>query len=229
MKAQPLSSSSQLGAQRCGKTRSLARALRPPGGDRLHRRVQAQVAVGGLDQREGRSVGRPSRAYAAGGASALSVLTDGPFFAGRLDDLAARRAAPAALPVLRKDFIVDGYQLVEALANGRGRDPADRRRARRRDARRSCSRPPASCGLDVLVEAHDEDEVARAVAVGARDHRHQQPRPAHLHRRSRAGGPAAAVDPGGSDRRRRVGDPERRRRRAACATPASTRSWSARR
>ena len=104
-------------------------------------------------------------AYAAGGAAAISVLTEQRRFGGSLDDLVAVRAA-VDTPVLRKDFIVTSYQLVEARAAGAdlallivaALDDDDLRRLH--DEAREL-------GLTVLVEVHDEDETERAVALGA--------------------------------------------------------------
>jgi indole-3-glycerol phosphate synthase len=103
--------------------------------------------------------------YAAGGAAAISVLTERRRFGGSLDDLVAVRAA-VDTPVLRKDFIVTSYQLVEARAAGAdlallivaALDDDDLRRLH--DEAREL-------GLTVLVEVHDEAETERAVALGA--------------------------------------------------------------
>src|SRR6478752_5147439 len=89
--------------------------------------------------------------YSAGGAAAISVLTEQRRFGGSLDDLRAVRAA-VDTPILRKDFIVTGYQLVAALTD-------DQLRALHDEAR--------ELGLTVLVEVHDEAETERAVDLGA--------------------------------------------------------------
>ncbi len=107
-----------------------------------------------------------ARRYAAAGAACVSVLTDGPGFGGSLEDLAAVRAA-VAVPVLRKDFVVDGYQLAEARAAG-----ADAAlliaAALPGDALRRLADRCAALGLAALVEVHDARELEAALAAGAR-------------------------------------------------------------
>ena len=104
--------------------------------------------------------------YAAGGAAAISVLTEQRRFGGSLADLKAVRAA-VDTPVLRKDFIVTAYQLWEARAYG-----ADLAllivSALDQPALESLIERAQSIGLTPLVEVHDEEEVARAVDAGAR-------------------------------------------------------------
>jgi indole-3-glycerol phosphate synthase len=106
-----------------------------------------------------------ARAYARGGAGAISVLTEQRRFGGSLADLVAVRAA-VDTPVLRKDFMVSDYQLVEARAAG-----ADLVllivAALDDDQLRRLHDSAREMGLTVLVEIHDEAEAERAVAVGA--------------------------------------------------------------
>lgn len=104
--------------------------------------------------------------YAAGGASAISVLTEGRRFLGSLDDLQAVRAA-VDVPVLRKDFIADEYQLLEARAFGA--DLALLIVAALEPARLvALHRFATELGLSVLVEVHDEREIDAALAAEAR-------------------------------------------------------------
>jgi indole-3-glycerol phosphate synthase/phosphoribosylanthranilate isomerase len=99
-------------------------------------------------------------------ADAISVLTNGPFFQGSLEDLAAVREA-VAQPVLCKDFIVDPYQVYEARAHG-----ADAvllmLSVLDDDGYRRCAAAAAELALDVLTEAHTRAELDRALALGAR-------------------------------------------------------------
>ncbi|EWT02983.1 indole-3-glycerol phosphate synthase [Intrasporangium oryzae NRRL B-24470] len=104
-----------------------------------------------------------ARAYAAGGASAVSVLTEERRFGGSLADLDAVRAA-VDIPVLRKDFMVDAYQVTEARAHGAdlvllivaGLDDA---------LMRDLNDQARDLGMTALIEVHDADELDRALAL----------------------------------------------------------------
>jgi indole-3-glycerol phosphate synthase len=108
--------------------------------------------------------------YFGGGAAAMSVLTDAPFFQGSLNDMreaaGVAHALPAPRPVLRKDFVVDEFQILEALAFG-----ADAVllivAALDQPALIRLHEAALAHGLDALVEIHDENELARAQDAGA--------------------------------------------------------------
>lgn len=116
--------------------------------------------------KSGLDAAEQARAYARAGAAAVSVLTDGPGFGGSLADLARVRAA-VDVPLLRKDFVVDRYQLLEARAHGADAallivaalDPG---------ALRALVSACGELGLAALVEVHDEAELDAALAAGAR-------------------------------------------------------------
>jgi indole-3-glycerol phosphate synthase len=105
-------------------------------------------------------------AYASAGAAAISVLTEPSFFDGSLDHLSAVRRA-VTVPILRKDFVVDDYQVLEAVVAG-----ADAVllivAALDDNTLRHLLRAAENAGLAALVEAHTRDEVTRAIDAGAR-------------------------------------------------------------
>jgi indole-3-glycerol phosphate synthase len=145
--------------------RPFAAALARPGGLHViaeHKRRSPSRGV----LREDLAPADVARGYERAGAAAISVLTDGPAFGGSLLHLEEARAA-TALPVLRKDFVVDPWQVWEARASGADAlllivaalpDPD----------LRGLLAVAGKAGIDALVEAHDRAELERALAAGAR-------------------------------------------------------------
>jgi indole-3-glycerol phosphate synthase len=123
---------------------------------------------------EDAEIARIVPAYVTAGAAGLSILTDGPFFGGSLADLVQARAVAdqaaatmsTPVPILRKDFIVDEYQIAEARAAGADAVlliVAALDEPTLRALFSACSR----WGIEALVETHSADEAERAVALGA--------------------------------------------------------------
>ena len=116
--------------------------------------------------REDFQPGEHARAYETGGAACLSILTDAPYFQGHENYLIAARAA-CALPVLRKDFMVDPWQVAEARAIGA--DAILIIVAALDDVTmHEIEAAALERGMDVLVEVHNEDEVERAACLRSR-------------------------------------------------------------
>jgi indole-3-glycerol phosphate synthase len=151
----------QLGTR--GGSRPFNEALVRPGLSLVAEFKRASPSSG--DLRPGAEVEELVAAYERGGAAALSVLTDERNFDGSLDDLRRARAA-SELPILRKDFVVDPYQLSEAAANGA--DAVLLIAAALDDELLALLHEEArALDLDCVVEVHDEQELERALALDA--------------------------------------------------------------
>jgi indole-3-glycerol phosphate synthase len=150
-------------AARVDDFRGFACALRAPGLSVIAEHKRRSPSAGPI--REDLELEEVVAAYERGGAAALSVLTEPRSFGGDLHDLVRARAA-SRLPLLRKDFIVDSYQLAEAVAAGADAillivaalRPAELRRLFGEAGQR---------GLDVLLEVHDERELEQALELEA--------------------------------------------------------------
>jgi indole-3-glycerol phosphate synthase len=147
-----------------GTPRDFVAALKAPGLSIIAEIKRRSPSAGEL--RPGASAADLARTYAGAGAAALSVLTDSRYFGGQDSDLVEARAA-CELPVLRKDFVVDAYQVYEARALGadavllivRALTPAELGQL---------LRLAEQAGLAALVETHSADEVRIALDAGAR-------------------------------------------------------------
>ena len=141
------------------KTNSLATALRNSATGIIaeHKRRSPSKAV--INQKV--SVQDVAQGYQTAGACGMSVLTDGKYFGGSLDDLLLARSA-VQLPVLRKEFIIDEYQLLEAKAYG-----ADVilliAAVLTREQIKSLSEFAKSLSLDVLLEVHNQEELEKSI------------------------------------------------------------------
>ena len=144
-------------------SRPFQEALIRPGISLIAEHKRRSPSAGAI--REGSELTEIVQAYERGGAAALSVLTEPFHFGGSLEDLRAARGA-TRLPVLRKDFIVDPYQLYESAAAG-----ADAVllivAALEPDVLAELHREARALDLDVLVEVHDEQELQGALEVDA--------------------------------------------------------------
>ena len=148
--------------------------------------------------------------YERHGAAALSVLTDARFFQGSAEALAAARTA-SALPALRKDFLVDPWQLYESRAIGA--DAVLLIAAVLDDVQLADFEGEAiALGMGVLVEVHDERELDARIAPADAAPRHQQSQPAQLRGVARDDAGHAAARPGRTSRGHRERHPRRRRR-----------------
>ena len=160
----PLAALERACAARAGDERGFREALAAPGVlSVIAEHKRRSPSAGSI--REGTELAEVVGAYQRGGAAALSVLTEETRFGGSLDDLRAARRA-SSLPILRKDFIVEPYQVYEAAAAGADAVLLIVAALGERELRELHGLALA-LGLDPLVEVHDRAELERAAALGA--------------------------------------------------------------
>jgi indole-3-glycerol phosphate synthase len=146
-----------------GDERPFAEALARPGLSIIAEHKRRSPSAGAI--REGATVTDIVCAYERGGAAALSILTEPHHFGGSLDDLHEARGT-TRLPILRKDFIIDPYQVYESAAAGADAILLIVAALGARELARLYEEA-AAIDLDVLVEVHDEEELETALAVDA--------------------------------------------------------------
>jgi indole-3-glycerol phosphate synthase len=140
-----------------------AEALARPGTSLIAEHKRRSPSAGEI--RAGADLAEIARAYERGGAAALSILTEEEHFGGSLDDLRAARAA-STLPILRKDFTVDPYQLYEAKSAGADAVLLVVGSLEREDVA-ELHALAGELGLDALVEVYDEHELEVALEIDA--------------------------------------------------------------
>ncbi len=146
-----------------GEDRPFSEALVHPGISVIAEHKRRSPSAGTI--REGATVTDVVCAYERAGAAALSILTEGPHFGGSLEDLREARAA-TRLPILRKDFVVDGYQLFESAAVGADAILLIVAALEPRQLEH-LHREALALDLDVLVEVHDARELEVALELDA--------------------------------------------------------------
>ena len=160
-RGRPLQEIREAAAEMPAVDRSLIGAIKNPGMSLIAEIKRASPSKG--DIRPGLDVAAIAAAYEQAGAAAISVLTEERYFKGSLDDLRTARQA-CGLPILRKDFIVDAYQIWEARAAGAGSillivaalTPAELQ---------DLLAEAGSAGIDVLVEVHNLEELKIALSA----------------------------------------------------------------
>ncbi len=155
----------EAGLEDAAAPRDFAAALRREGDVAVIAEVKRR-SPGAGEIRPGLDAAGLAAAYREGGASAVSVLTDREYFDGGLDDLRAVRGA-VELPILRKDFVLDDVQVVEARAAGADAVLLIVRILAPRELRSLLERA-GELGMAALVEVHHREELARALDAGAR-------------------------------------------------------------